>query len=106
MDNIILSLMKEVTYTGWYEFSKDDKSEVTAVVKLTREENIKPRSCDSWNGTLPLPSLPPTGLTGSCTIIDVQYRLELCVDPSGPAFDLELQLPVTLGTISIQQEAS
>ena len=84
----------------------------------------------SLQGTLKLPDLPPTGLGGSCSIIDVQYRystlhyitlqystlpystvhystvhyrLDLHVDPSGPSFDLVVKFPIMLGTIPLQE---
>ena len=44
-----------------------------------------------------------TGLAGSCSIIDLQYRLDLHVDPSGPSFDLVVRLPFMLGTIPLQE---
>ena len=45
----------------------------------------------------------PLGLAGSCSIIDVQYSLEFHVDPSGPAIDLVVRIPIVVGTIPLQQ---
>ena len=50
-----------------------------------------------------VPVLPPTGLPGNCSIIDVQYSLEFHVDPSGPSFDLVVRIPVIVGTIPLTQ---
>ena len=45
--------------------------------------------------------MPPTGLAGTCNIIDVQYRLDFHVDPSGLGFDLVVSLPITIGTLPL-----
>ena len=50
-----------------------------------------------------VPPVPPTGLAGSCSIIDVQYSLEFHVDPAGPSFDLVVRIPIVVGTIPLQQ---
>ena len=106
MDNIFLSLVEVVTYQGWHQGSHGDKMEETVVEKVRREENIRPRSVELWEGRISLPSLPPTGLAGNCGIIDVQYWLDLCVDPTGPSFDLVVRLPIMLGTLPIQLQES
>ena len=41
--------------------------------------------------------------SGNCSIIDVQYRLDFRVEPSGPAFDLLVSVPIIIGTIPLQQ---
>ena len=45
-----------------------------------------------------VPCLPPTGLDG-CNIIDIRYTLEIKIVPPGLAFALELNYPVTIGTL-------
>ena len=52
---------------------------------------------------LKVPPVPPTGLAGSCSIIDVQYSLEFHVDPAGFGFDLVVRIPIIVGTIPLQQ---
>ena len=65
---------------------------------------IRPGSSDYWEGVvLKVPALAPTHLAGSCSIMDVQYSLELNVDPSGPAYDLVVRIPVIVGTIPLTQ---
>ena len=105
VDNISLSLVKVVTYQGWHQVSQGDKTEEEVVEKMTREENILAGRREEWEGRIRLPSLPPTGLAGHCSIIDLHYRLDLCVDPSGPSFDLLVSLPIILGTrpLSLQE---
>eukprot|EP00916_Digyalum_oweni_P011297 GHVL01018824.1.p1 GENE.GHVL01018824.1~~GHVL01018824.1.p1 ORF type:complete len:423 (-),score=14.79 GHVL01018824.1:325-1593(-) len=57
----------------------------------------------SWEGQqLVIPPLPPSYLTG-CRIIDIRYILQLNVDPSGPATDLEVPLEILIGTIPLRQ---
>ena len=41
--------------------------------------------------------------SGGCNIIDVQYRLDFRVEPSGPAFDLLVSVPIVIGTIPLKQ---
>ena len=49
-----------------------------------------------------VPEVPPTSLAGGCSIIDVQYRLDLKVDiPS--AFDLKVSVPIIIGTIPLEE---
>ena len=69
------------------------------VVSEVRRGQILPGTSDYWEGvTMRVPALPPTKLAGSCSIIDVQYRLEFHVEPSGPAFDLVVGIPIIIGT--------
>ena len=103
MDGMFLVLKKSVTYNGWYMGETGDKTEEREVERLDREENIRPRSTDHWRGTVKLPDLPPTGLGGSCKIIDLQYSLELHVDPAGPSFDLVVNLPIMVGTVPVKE---
>ena len=58
---------------------------------LTRSERNSPGSSDCWHGNLALFPLPKTGLTGSCTLIDRQYKLD----------KLRVNLPIMLGTIQL-----
>ena len=68
------------------------------VVSEVRRGQIPPGTSDYWEGvTMRVPALAPTKLAGSCSIIDVQYRLEFHVDPSGPAFDLVVGIPIIIG---------
>ena len=70
MDGTFLSLKEVVIYKTWSKNMTEERE----VERLTRDEKISPRSSDYWQGTMRLPPLPPTGLGGSCSIIDVQYR--------------------------------
>ena len=59
---------------------------------------------DMWEGvTMQVPAIHPTNLGGISPIIRVNYTLDLHVDPSGPSFDLVVSLPLTIGTIPLQE---
>merc|ERR1712179_520432 len=74
------------------------------VVAEIRRGRIGPGTSDYWEGVMMrVPALPPTNLAGTCNIIDVQYRLDFHVDPSGMSFDLVVSLPITIGTIPLQE---
>ena len=70
---------------------------------MSRAERIRGGDSDHWEGSLRLPALAPSGLAGHCSIIDVQYRLDLHVDPSGPSFDLVVSFPLLLGNIPLAE---
>ncbi|BFZ02494.1 hypothetical protein BsWGS_05532 [Bradybaena similaris] len=70
------------------------------VARVTRPA-IEAHGHDNWSGEqLVIPPLPPSFLVG-CRIIDIRYILQLNVDPSGPAFDLEVPLEIVIGTIPL-----
>ena len=73
------------------------------LMKMSRAERIRGGDNNHWEGSLRLPALAASGLAGHCSIIDVQYRLDLHVDPSGPSFDLVVSFPLLLGTIPLQE---
>lgn len=87
-------------HIGFHATSKSrwEKREVTRLQK----GKIPPGETESYNQQgLHIPPIPASYL-GGCNIIDIQYILELVVDPSGPATDLEVPLPVIIGTIPLQ----
>ena len=90
-----LNLVEIVEYRA-----TNKKKRERRVVSEVRRGQILPGTSDYWEGvTLRVPALPPTKLAGHCSIIDVQYRLEFHVDPSGIAFDLVVGIPIIIGTI-------
>ncbi|KAH3822306.1 arrestin domain-containing protein 17-like [Dreissena polymorpha] len=57
---------------------------------------------DAWvNEQFQIPALPPSTLPG-CALIFIQYFVEFKVDVVGIPFDLELAIPITIGTIPLQ----
>lgn len=99
MSGSFLNLVEVVTYRA----TRKSRTERRVVAEI-RRGLIRPGTSDYWEGVvMKVPPLPPSGLAGSCTIIDVQYSLEFHVDPSGPAFDLVVRIPVIVGTIPLLQ---
>ena len=99
MDGSFLNLVEIVKYKA----RSKTKTETRVVAEIRRGQ-IRPGTSDFWEGvTMRIPAVPPTNLAGHCSIIDVQYRLEFHVDPSGPAFDLVVSIPIIIGTIPLQQ---
>ena len=78
--------------------AKSKKKTEMRVVSEVRRGQIPPGTSDYWEGvTMRVPALPPTKLAGACSIIDVQYKLVFHVEPSGPAFDLKVGIPIIIG---------
>ncbi|XP_052278843.1 arrestin domain-containing protein 3-like isoform X1 [Dreissena polymorpha] len=72
-------------------------------VAVTSHQAILPGGSDVWNREpLRVPPIPPSNLIG-CSIIDINYVLQLEVEPAGPAFDLEVPLELIIGTIPLRQ---
>ncbi|CAH1798042.1 unnamed protein product [Owenia fusiformis] len=78
-------------------------NDVTNTILTLQRGEIDAGGTECWeNVQLVVPPLPPSYLVG-CRIIDIRYALHFVVDPSGPAFDLEVPLEVIIGTIPLQQ---
>ncbi|XP_059165751.1 arrestin domain-containing protein 3-like [Physella acuta] len=89
-----------LTMVKSFHATTDSKTEYKEVARLTRP-SIQPRQGDAWSGEeLVIPPLPPSFLHG-CKIIDISYKLQLNVDPSGPALDLEIPFDIIIGTIPL-----
>ena len=99
MNGSFLNLVEVVTYRA----TSKSRTERRVVAEI-RRGLISPGTSDYWEGVvMKVPPVPPTGLAGSCSIIDVKYVLEFHVDPAGPAFDLVVFIPIIVGTIPLQQ---
>ena len=99
MNKSTLKLVEIVTFKA----TSKDKIVMRTVAKLRRGP-IGPGASDFWEGvTMRIPAVPPTNLAGGGSIIDVQYRLDFIVEPSGPAFDLLVSVPIIIGTIPLQE---
>ncbi|XP_064605367.1 arrestin domain-containing protein 3-like [Liolophura sinensis] len=85
-----------------FHASTKTKSSTTVIARVNHSE-IAPGGSDVWSGDrLHIPPIPPSRLDG-CSIIDITYILKFCVDPSGPAFDLQIPLNILIGSIPHQQ---
>jgi len=99
MTGSFLNLVEVVTF----KTARKNKTEQRVVAEI-RRGRIAPGDSDLWEGVLMrVPAVPPTNLAGSCNIIDVQYKLDFHVDPSGMSFDLVVSLPITIGTIPLME---
>ena len=79
------------------------RESTTHILQEVKRGPIEAGESDVWNGQpLLIPAVPPSGL-GGCRIMDVSYRLEFRVDPSGVGFDLVVSIPITVGTIPLRQ---
>ena len=93
-----LSLIEHVTY-----ITRKKNKYVNRIVAQTKHGRVSAGDSDLWEGVvMKIPAVPPTNLAGLCNVIKVYYTLELNVVPKGPAFDLEVQLPVTIGTVPLK----
>ncbi|KAK3698149.1 hypothetical protein RRG08_021660 [Elysia crispata] len=96
MDKSYVELIMIVTFHA----TTKSRTVKNRVAMLTRPA-IPAHSEDVWSGEeLVIPPLPPSYLVG-CGIIDIKYIVQLNVDPSGPALDLEIPLEVVIGTIPL-----
>ncbi|XP_060600430.1 arrestin domain-containing protein 3-like isoform X2 [Ruditapes philippinarum] len=95
------SRVKLIMITSYHATTKT-RTDFKCVASLSRGE-IPPHGDDVWSGDqMIIPAIPPSYLVG-CSIIDIRYILQLEVDPSGPAFDLEVPLEIIIGTIPLRQ---
>merc|ERR1712062_227340 len=101
INSVFLSLVEVVTF----KTPQRKRWKKREVVRLSWFERILARSGDDWEGSLTLPILPPTGLAGHCSIIDLQYRLELQLNPGFPFLPLVVSLPIILGTRPLQDSS-
>lgn len=79
----------------------------TTSTKTTSQEIIRMNhqvvpagETEIWADRIQVPPLPPSFLMG-CSIIDINYNLELTIAPSGPAYDLKVPVPIIIGTIPL-----
>ncbi|XP_072050615.1 uncharacterized protein [Amphiura filiformis] len=75
--------------------NKTEKKVMSEQIKDGCEENSRA----SFEGLLLVPCCPP--LLKGCKFIDLEYYVEVEADVSGTPFDLELKLPITIGTVPL-----
>nr|XP_022332254.1 arrestin domain-containing protein 3-like [Crassostrea virginica] len=104
MTSRVCGIHVKLTMTTMFHATTESKSSSQEVARVTHPD-LQPGETDSWSGgRLVLPPLPPSFLVG-CGIIDINYYLELIVDPSGPALDLQVPLSIIIGTIPLHSIA-
>ncbi|XP_014665524.1 PREDICTED: arrestin domain-containing protein 3-like isoform X2 [Priapulus caudatus] len=75
---------------------------VSKVIGFISKGEIKRREGETWtNEPLRVPPLPPSKLVG-CNIIDIDYFVDVEVSPAGPALDLDVRLPIIIGSIPLR----
>ena len=81
-------------------FRAENESKVeTKILAEASRGPIQPGGEDRWSDVrILVPQVPPSKLI-YCTIMEIEYYLEFRVKASGMAFDLVLDLPLTIGTI-------
>ncbi|KAL3866416.1 hypothetical protein ACJMK2_043717 [Sinanodonta woodiana] len=83
----------------------DETNTVMHVLSALKRPPIPAGATDYWSGyKLHVPPVPPSFLLG-CKIIDIHYYIMIIVDPSGPSFDLNVPMEVTIGSIPLQTVA-
>ncbi|XP_023343516.1 arrestin domain-containing protein 1 isoform X2 [Eurytemora carolleeae] len=99
MTNSTVQLVEKVTFkAGGHTRS------TSRIIAEQQRGRIGPGDSDLWNKVaMYVPGLPPSNLGGSCNIIQLQYILQLVVHPSGVGFALTVSLPITIGTIPLQE---
>ncbi|XP_046337202.1 arrestin domain-containing protein 3-like [Haliotis rufescens] len=97
----IKSSSVKMTMVTMFHATSKTRTSSRVIAKLKHGE-IEEGGHDYWNGDqLVIPPLPPSFLAG-CNIIDIRYNVQFEVTPSGPSFDLDIPLPVIIGTIPLQ----
>ncbi|XP_065942642.1 arrestin domain-containing protein 17 isoform X5 [Magallana gigas] len=91
----------KLNMTTIFHATTKSKTTTTEVARVVHQD-VQPGETETWTGDrLMIPPLPPSFLVG-CRIIDINYYLELTVDPSGPAIDLHVPVHVIIGTTPLR----
>lgn len=89
-------LRTKITYHAEGQ-TNSEKKEIAEI----KHGSVPAGQSDAWSGELmPIPPLPPSFL-GGCQIIEIEYYVEFCVEPSGLGFDLSVTMPILIGTIPL-----
>lgn len=95
------SKVKLVMHTTFHA-TTSSRTSTTKICEIKKGE-IPGGDTEVWTGErLHIPPLPPSELL-FCNIINIKYFVMMVVDPTGPAFDLEIPLEVVIGTIPLRE---
>ena len=72
------------------------------VAEISHKNKVAPQTVETWNGRLVIPSVCPSSGT-LCQIIKVSYVIYMTFGASN-SIDSNLEIPVTIGTIPLQNE--
>ncbi|XP_077984424.1 arrestin domain-containing protein 3-like [Glandiceps talaboti] len=96
-------LIQSVTYIAYRggHYGVRHNRTVSHVVTSLKGDGCDRNSTVSWNNKkFKLPPTPPTGLHG-CYFININYFIKFTADVVATPFDMDLMLPVVIGTIPI-----
>ena len=89
------------------KYIAEGRSQVdTSCLAKISKGSIEPGDSEVWNDRFRLPAaMPPSGMRG-CRYIDVSYYLRFEVDPGLMAFDLDIDVPLLIGTVPLRANPS
>ncbi|XP_074645873.1 arrestin domain-containing protein 2-like [Tubulanus polymorphus] len=70
---------------------------ITACIFSISGALIKPGDSGMYHDVIHIPPLPPSGLDG-CKLIDIDYVIHVCIEPSGMYDSIDVDVPVIIGT--------
>ncbi|XP_076033484.1 arrestin domain-containing protein 3-like [Oratosquilla oratoria] len=83
-------------------YAEGKSKSATRTVASLEHPSIPEGESDIWSGVLlKIPPLAPSELPG-CPNIIIEYTFEFSMDPGGMAFDLDIEFPITIGTIPLR----
>ncbi|MPC97199.1 hypothetical protein E2C01_092500 [Portunus trituberculatus] len=73
------------------------------VVKEVVRGMIPPGESDMWEAVaLTVPPLVPANVHLTCRLLDVQYRIDMILEPPLPSADLKVSMPLTIGSVPLR----
>jgi len=100
IDKVAFAVKKMIKWTA-HTPRHSTKDDTVEVVKL-EIEGVPAGGSKSWNQTLPLPEMPFHNLNG-CSIINLTYKFQVTAKVSGIHKDLNLSIPIMLGSVPLMQ---
>jgi hypothetical protein len=98
ISGVVCELIQIVTYHA----KGATKQHSVVVAQIALEGSVGENNSKTWAPRMTVPPLPSSALP-QCSIIHVDYKLEVKAKPSGWSFSLKNSLPITIGTIPLWQ---
>lgn len=103
LKRIEVKLIQTVKFTGHHLNWARTNDTTKIVAKIQTVEDIPGGKTTVWtNEPLPIPTVPP--MLRNCFIINITYCLDFVVVPHGLSFDLDVKIPIIIGTIPLSQQ--
>lgn len=100
ISSVVCKLKKELK---WIVKSPQQKEKIDKLELFKKNlDEVLAHGSKSWTENIEIPAMPFINLD-ACSIIKVEFYLEVVASPSGPHTCLELKFPITLGTVPIYQ---